>query len=104
MVLTEVIGMKSPASSRRRKRDRSRAHRHSRFCASAGVVGKVVEYFGPGIGWLTIATGARSGKHVARIRRDLRHRSIDDGHAQILRDKAAAGGVAWSPPTQGQGM
>ena len=62
MLIPEVVGFRAHRqAARRRDRDRSRAHRRRRCCASSGVVGRFVEFYGPGIAELALADRATIG-------------------------------------------
>ena len=73
MLVPQVVGFRlTGALPRGRDRDRPRADGDASCCASTGVVGKFVEYFGAGRRRARARRPRDAREHVARVRRDVR--------------------------------
>ena len=101
MVLPEVIGVKLTGKLKEGMTATDLVLTVTQMLRKRGVVGKFVEFFGPGLAGLTIADRATHRQHGAGIRRDLRllpdrrrHDRLSDRHRPRRRR-----GSIWSRPT-----
>ena len=101
MVLPEVIGVKLTGKLKEGMTATDLVLTVTQMLRKRGVVGKFVEFFGPGLGGLTIADRATHRQHGAGIRRDLRllpdrrrYDRVSDRHHPRSRR-----GSIWSRPT-----
>ncbi len=93
MLLPEVIGFKLTGELREGVTATDLVLTVTQMLRKKGVVGKFVEFYGPGLNAMTVADRATHRQHGARIRRDLRplpDRRADPRLSEDLRPQAGA--------------